>query len=542
MQLSDAFWKMAEHLMDVVHSETGFPVLLYDHKGAIVRATDPSRIGDRHAGAVKIMQGLVDDYAVSPEEAARDPLVREGFSCPIVIDGRRAAGFGITGPLALTRPLARVAVRLIHAWIEDSEHRQQLERSERKYRSIFDHSAQGIFQATLKGRMLTANKALARMYGFSSPEALLSALTDVTRQLYVDPEDRRRLIAQLHAAGQVTNFSTRCRRRDGEIIDVSINAHFVTDPETGRGLIEGLVEDITTRRRAEAALRLSEEKYAKAFNNSPVLVVLSALDSGRYIEVNETFERVMGYDREAIVGRSSLDIGTWADPADRDRIRTAIEKDGRVRGFEARRRTRSGRILTVLYFAEVIDVGGETCMLSAALDISERKRAEDNLRLSENNLKITLDAIGDGVIVTDTDGVIMRMNPSAEKLTGWAATEGIGRPLPEVFKITHARTQEPLGNRVDAVMAGGDRMALAGHTVLAARGGREHVIADSAAPIRDADGKNLGVVLVFRDVTETYAHEQKIRERDAHLKRLSANIPGVIYQFYATPTRDYGLH
>ncbi len=541
MRLSDAFWKMAEHFMEVVHSETGLPVLIYDDTGVIVRATDTSRIGDLHAGAEKIMQGLVDEYAVSPEEAAHNPLVREGFSCPITVEGRRAAAFGITGKLALTRPLAKVAVRLIHSWIEDSEHLRQLKRSEHKYRSIFDHSAQGIFQATLEGRMLTANRALARMYGFPSPEALRAALTDVSRQLYVDPLDRHRLIAKLRADGEITHFSTRFRRHDGEIIDVNINAHFVSDPETGQRLIEGIVEDVTARRKAEEALRLSEEKYAKAFNSSPVLVVLSVLETGRYVEVNETFERVMEYEREAVIGRTSLDVGTWADPADRGRILQAIEKDGCVRGFEARRRTRSGRILTVLYFAEVIDVAGETCMLSVALDITERKRAEEKLRLSQNNLKITLDAIGDGVIVTDTDGVVMRMNPSAEDLTGWPAPEAIGRPLPEVFDVIHARTQEPLNRQMEAVMAGADRIARAGHTVLAARDGREHVIADSAAPIRDADGEVVGVVLVFRDVTESYAHEQRIRERDDLLKRLSANIPGVIYQFYATPAREYGL-
>lgn len=92
MPLGDKFWAMAEHFMEVVYSETGFPVLVYDARGRIARATDRSRIGDRHAGAEKIMPGRVDEYAVSPEEAARNPLVREGFSCPIELDGRRPSG------------------------------------------------------------------------------------------------------------------------------------------------------------------------------------------------------------------------------------------------------------------------------------------------------------------------------------------------------------------------------------------------------------------------------------------------------------------
>ncbi|MDJ0874723.1 MAG: PAS domain S-box protein [Desulfobacterales bacterium] len=541
MPLGNKFWKMAEHFMEVIHSETGFPVLVYDEKGIIVRATDRGRIGDLHAGAEKIMQGLADDYAVSPEEAERNLLVREGFSCPIVVGGKRVAAFGITGKLSQTKPLAKVAVRLIHSWIEDKAHQEQLERSERKYRSIFDHSAQGIFQTTLDGRILTANKALARMYGYPSPEVLLAELTDVTRQLYVDPEDRHRLLAKLQDRGQVTGFSTRLRRRDGKIIDAVINAHFVPDPESGERLVEGLVEDITARKKAERALKLSEEKYFKAFNNSPLMVVLSVLRTGRYIEVNETFERVMGYSREDVIGRTSLEIGSWMDPDDRERIQVAIESDGFIRGHEVKRRTKSGRILTVLFSAETIEVAGEACMVSVSLDISERKQAEEKLRLSENNLRITLDSIGDGVIVTDNDGVITRMNPTAEKLTGWPAAEALGRPLPEVFNIIHARTLKPMTDRAEAVMARGAQAARAGHVVLVSRDGGEYQIADNAAPIRGGDGRIVGVVLVFRDVTAAWVQEQKIREHESVLKHITANIPGMVYQFYATPRHEYGL-
>jgi sugar diacid utilization regulator len=97
MELPHQFWEMMEHLMEVVRTETGFPVIVCDREGIIVRAADKSRIGDLHAGAQKIMQGAVDEYAVPAAEAAQDPLLREGYSCPIEIDGRRVAA-GWTGP------------------------------------------------------------------------------------------------------------------------------------------------------------------------------------------------------------------------------------------------------------------------------------------------------------------------------------------------------------------------------------------------------------------------------------------------------------
>lgn len=221
MPLSENFWEMLEHFMEVIHAETGFPVLIYDEKGYIIRATDKGRIGDLHAGAEKIMLGLVDEYAATPEEAEINPMVREGYSCPILIDGKRIAGIGITGNLDQAKPLAKIAIRLIDAWIADRKHLEKLEHSERKYRSIFEHSAQGIFQSSLDGRLTTANDAMAKIYGYLSPEELVAEITDVAQKLYVNPEDRKRLIAQLHDNGSVTGFLAQARRRDGKIIDVS---------------------------------------------------------------------------------------------------------------------------------------------------------------------------------------------------------------------------------------------------------------------------------------------------------------------------------
>mgnify|MGYP006291672951 FL=1 len=541
MPFSDLFWNMAEKFMNAICAETGFPVVVFDESGIIARATDQSRVGDLHAGAQKIMQGAVDEYAVTAEEASRNALVREGCSCPVVIEGRRVAAFGITGPLEQTRPLARVAAKLLDAWIADARHRDQLRSSERKYRRVFDRSVQGIFQSTPEGRLLTANHALAEMYGYPSPEALLADMTDVTRQLYMHPDDRREFLQKLQEQGEVIGFTTRYKQRGGQIIDVSINAYMVSAEDTEPALIEGFVEDITLRKQAEEALKVSEEKYFKAFANSPVWVVLSALESGRYIEVNKTFLRTMGYKREEVIGRTSLDLGSWVDPDQRAGIQESLKRHGTVHNVEVRRRTAAGKVLTMLFSAEVIEIGGQSCMLSVSQDISTQKRTEENLRLSENNLQITLDSIGDAVIATDHRGRVTRMNPQAENLTGWTFAESQGRPLPEVFQIVNAYSRQPVKDPAAKVLALGKLVGLANHTVLIAKDGSECQIADSAAPIRGADGRVVGVVLVFRDVTEAYEQQRRIREHETLLKHITANIPGVVYQFYASPDRGYGL-
>ena len=158
-------------------------------------------------------------------------------------------------------------------------------------------------------------------------------------------------------------------------------------------------------------------------------------------------------------------------------------------------------------------------------------RRERQIAASENNLRIILDSIGDAVIATDDQGIITRMNPSAEHLTGWTATQAVGKKLPEVFHIVHAHTGEIAPNPVEKVLARGQIVGLANHTMLISRDGARYQIADSGAPIRQDDGRFIGVVLVFRDVTEAYVREQKIRESERMLKNITANVPGVVYQF-----------
>jgi len=133
------------------------------------------------------------------------------------------------------------------------------------------------------------------------------------------------------------------------------------------------------------------------------------------------------------------------------------------------------------------------------------------LKNSEENLRITLNSIGDAVISVDSKGTIATMNPVAEQLTGWTSEEAVGCPMNDVFKIVNALTRKPVESPVEKVMATGKIAGLANHTVLLSKEGHEYQIADSAAPIRAGSGEVLGVVLVFRDVTEEYALQEQLR-------------------------------
>ena len=143
------------------------------------------------------------------------------------------------------------------------------------------------------------------------------------------------------------------------------------------------------------------------------------------------------------------------------------------------------------------------------------RRQQSQLQKSEQRLNATLHSIGDGVITTDASGHVTDLNNVAEQLTGWTTAEAMGHPIDEVFRIVHAMTRATAENPVEKSLREGVIVALANHTVLIARNGVEHQIADSCAPIRETDDGIMGVVLVFRDVSEEYQRRAALRASEA---------------------------
>jgi PAS domain S-box-containing protein len=122
-------------------------------------------------------------------------------------------------------------------------------------------------------------------------------------------------------------------------------------------------------RRAEQSRELSEERFAKVFRSSPIAFSITTVDQGRFLDVNEAFERRYGYAREELIGRSVFDIGIWNDPGERLRMRKEIREQGRVANRITRFRKRSGEILDTFYSAELIVLGGLECFLAVSADL-----------------------------------------------------------------------------------------------------------------------------------------------------------------------------
>ena len=169
--------------------------------------------------------------------------------------------------------------------------------------------------------------------------------------------------------------------------------------------------------------------------------------------------------------------------------------------------------------------------------MSRRSRAEGivkertvELQDSEEYLATTLYSIGDGVIAVDNDSKIKRMNQEAERLTGWIASEAVGKPLAEVFQIVNCHTGEPVLNPVAKALETGKVAGLASNTALIARDGVTRQIADSAAPIRGADGATHGVVLVFRDVSDEHLMRLELQKNVERFEQISEQAHEMIWE------------
>ncbi len=163
-------------------------------------------------------------------------------------------------------------------------------------------------------------------------------------------------------------------------------------------------------------------------------------------------------------------------------------------------------------------------------EILERRRAEDALAAEKEHLAVTLRSIGDGVITTDIEGRVVLINSRAEELTGWTQEQAAGKKLRSVFNIINEKTREPCQDPVSLVISTGQIVNLTNHTALIARDNRERIIADSGAPIRGKDGTIIGVVLVFRDMTENRKREEEIR-RVEKLESIGLLAAGIAHDF-----------
>ncbi len=282
--------------------------------------------------------------------------------------------------------------------------------------------------------------------------------------------------------------------------------------------LQGSIQDITERKVAEVRLRESEERFATIFRNSPVITVISTYPDGRYLEVNEHFTRILGFSRDEAIGRRALDLGVWADPAQRAEVIRRIEAGEVVRDFDCLLRTKSGEVRNVSASVDRVVLGGQNSLIFISTDITERRQAEKSLRQSEQTLSALFEGVRDGIVVADAvSRRFLRVNEAICEMTGYTAAEllelGVGEfHPPEAEEYVAAEFARQLAGEI----------ALSPAMPVLRKDGTVFLADVTAAPM-DVEGRRC-LVGVFRDVSARQRAEAELRQSEGTLNAIFGGI------------------
>jgi PAS domain S-box-containing protein len=299
---------------------------------------------------------------------------------------------------------------------------QRLVASEDRYRDLVEHSEDLVCIHDLDGRLLSVNPAPARILGYEVKEMLAMSVRDFlatdVQDLYDD------YVRTLRRDGVVSGLA-KVVTRQGEWRLWAFRNTLRTDG-VATPIVRGMARDVTEQYHAERALRSSEEKFAIAFRSSPsAKAIISAADDS-FIDVNTAFEAQTGYDRAELVHRGPVELDMFFDPSDHAALRTALAGEGRMAPCEMRFRRKDESFGIGVFSAEVVQVGGERCVLLAGLDVTARKDAEARHRA-------ILRALPDWVFLTSPDGDFLEFHAKDRRHLLLPPSEFIGRNVRDVL-------------------------------------------------------------------------------------------------------------
>lgn len=450
----------------------------------------------------------------------------------------------ISGPVMLIYPVVTVALGLLLAGrLRRQKTAQALTESEATYRNIFqnNHAVMLLIDPS-DGQIVDANPAAVRFYGWTADELRGMKISRINT---LPPEEMHRNM-QRAEKNQLNSFRFQHRLADGSVREIETLSGPVTIG--GRKLLYSIIRDVTEQKRIDAERErllsdaeqarhallnvIEDEKQAEenlrctqfALDHSADAVFWVEPEGGKFSYVNNSACRLLGYAEDELLKMSVSDIDRNFPAHRMDEVFKVLEQQETI-DLESALTAKDGRVIPVEIHDSLIGFGKRKFICAFIHDITKRKKAAQILQRSEENLRITLNSIGDAVISTDTSGRIHSMNPVAEKLTGWTQAEASGQPLETVFRIVNEQTRQTVESPVANVLKTGHIIGLANHTLLIAKDGRETPIADSGAPIRNEHGETTGVVMVFRDQTEERKSQTVLEESRQKLESMFRAAP-----------------
>ena len=382
-------------------------------------------------------------------------------------------------------------------------------------RVLLDAMGDYVLVADTEGRVLWANTSFLQRTGLASETLFGTSLAGIH-----PPEDADE--AASHLRGFIAGRSHACRlplrTHDGGV--VAVDTRLVNGTWQDQPALFHISSELSDRARAIVDLRLSEEKFAKAFRNAPYAMSISTLEDARYIEVNEKFLPYTGYTPEEAHGRTAFELGLYRDPAVRARFRAMLEEHGRFADHEMQYCRKDGAVRTGLASGEIIEVAGRRLLLFAILDITERKEME--LALRENDERMRLIFEGTDVGLWD-----WRLDTNETSFVRpW--TEILGHPPMDSAAVQslwlesiHPDDKPMVEHAIADLVAGRTTHYETLHRIRG-RDGAYHWFLDRGRVVERApDGTAIRAVGMHSDLTRLYETEGKLRQRDAVLDAVS---------------------
>lgn len=275
------------------------------------------------------------------------------------------------------------------------------------YQTLVEASHDGIIHNDVDGHILSVNSRFVELFGFDSVNEILES--GITTFDLLAPEEKDTVqsrAAPVFEADQIRNVEMKVRKKDGSRFDAEFNTTLIRNDQGVPVKLVTYVRDITGRKQAEAVLRESEEKYSALFIKSSVPAALFQLPDGVFVDANNALERLFGYSREEMIGRTSVELG-MGNPKQREQIISKLETEGSLNANETRIFTKAGEERFVVHNSSLLDVGGQPHIIVTLLDVTERKQMEDALRESEEKAHAFLNAIPDLMFRLDRNGVFL---------------------------------------------------------------------------------------------------------------------------------------
>ena len=288
------------------------------------------------------------------------------------------------------------------------------------FRALIEHSNGTIVVFDSHWNVTYVSPGTERILGFTQAEMLTGDTFS-----FVHPEDVPRIKVQFEECmakpGKPIVIIARMRHKDGSWRTLEgLFTNLLNDPEV-RAIVNNY-RDITEQIKAENALRESEEKFKKAFRSNPDAMSISTVAEGRYLDVNETFLRLTGYTRDELVGHLAIET-SWVEPEHRNRMLRALQEEERVAPMEVCFRKKTGEIFFANLSVEIIEIGGIRCVLATSQDITERKKASEELRRSEEQYRSLVELAPYGIYRATRDGRLLIVNTALVKMLGYKTAE-----------------------------------------------------------------------------------------------------------------------